>query len=154
MNGYTHIADKLIKITGSVSPTSCVESVIIDLLKTDDINSAVDLAKKVNPGTHFASVFAREILTLETEVIMDDSFIAMKKIAGEQISEEEADTILKRYISPNGKNKAYFKSVPKEILKASSRKTMIEFFQSVLDDKAVGAIDYARICWTYLREKL
>ncbi len=154
MGKYDRIVKKLIKSLNSDRPTFNVENVIIDLLKADDIYGAMDIAKKINPGPQFASAFANELLIVDTEFIMDDSFIVMKKIAGEAITAVEADIMLKRYAGPDGKNQHRARSAPKEILQASSKETMIRFFECAIGDQTVGNLDYVRTFWPYLKEKI
>ncbi|MCK9578207.1 hypothetical protein M0R01_01780 [bacterium] len=154
MSKYERIVKRLIENVSSVSPTSNVENVIIDLLEVNDICGAVDIAKKINPGPQFASAFANELLTVDAEFIKDDSFIAMKKIAGEDIIEEEADIVLGKYTGPGGKNHLCFRSVPEVILQTSSKEAMIRFFEFILEDKTVGNMDCVRTFWPYLKEKI
>lgn len=154
MGKYDRTVKRLIKTINGVAPACYVENVIIDLLKTDDIYGAVEIAKKINPGLQFASAFANELLTADTEFIMDESFIVMKKIAKENITESEADIMLRRYIGPDGKNQARARSAPKEILQASSRETMMHFFECTIEDQTVCNIDYARKFWPYLKGKI
>ena len=154
MGKYDRIVKRLIETINDVAPACYVENVIIDLLKADDIYGAVDIAKKINPGSQFASAFANELLIVDNEFVMDDSFIVMKKIAGDEITEKEADIMLRRYMGPDGKNQSRARSAPKEILQASSKETMIRFFECAIEDQTVGNIEYARTFWPYLKEKI
>lgn len=129
----------------------CVEQIIVKLLIADDLAGAVSLAKKIKPSTSFASAFARELLNSGADI---ESFLSLKIVAEERVTEEEADIIIMRYIGPNGKNKSYARSIPKEILEVASKKVMVMFFQSIMEDRSAGNMDYARIFWPYLKDKI
>ncbi len=140
------------KLNQSVSSVSSVEQVIIDLLKADKLTSAISIAKDIHPSRAFASAFASGIRRLDDYFV--ENFIEMKAIAEEDITEEEADAIIREYTGPNGKKCACLRSVPKQILRASSKGVMIRFFKSVLEDKAVGSIEYAKEYWPFLEQKI
>jgi len=153
MGKYDRMIKRLIKSINDTAPSCHVENIIIDLLKADDIYGAVDIAEKINPGPQFASAFANELLTAKEE-IMDNSFVLMKKIAGEDITEEEADIMFKRYVGPDGKNQSRPWSAPKEILRASSKETMICFFDCTIADQKAFNINRVITFWSYLKEKI
>lgn len=143
----------LIKNLSQIHPSaSSVEQVIISLLKVDKIASAISIAKDIHPSRAFASIFASGIRILDDCSVKD--FIEMKAIAEEDITEEEADAILREYTGPDGKNHSYCRSVPKEILQVSSKEAMKRFFQWTLEDKTVGGIEYAKEYWSFLEQKI
>jgi hypothetical protein len=155
MYKYDPIIEELVKNTRSETQTSNVESVIIDLLRTDDFAGAIELAKKIHPSQEFASAFANGILFYEEDNInRDNAFIEIKKITGENIYPNEADIILRKYTGPDGKYYPYYRNVKMEILSAASRDALIDFFGSVLEDKSLGVVDYAKKYWQYLEEKI
>ncbi|MCK9393409.1 MAG: hypothetical protein WCX30_03020 [Candidatus Paceibacterota bacterium] len=147
-----YIISKLLKVkqeSPTSSPTSSVENIIIELIRSDDTSAAVALAKKIRPSSTFAVIFAEELLAREDY----SYFLEIQGISGKPITIEQADTVLMSYVG-DGKNSKFLRSVPNEILEGSSRAVMMLFFEFALQDKGVGSFDYAKIFWGYLKKKI
>lgn len=154
MDKYRYLEEKLVESIERGSKTSGVEETIVGLIAAEDVYSAIKIALKVKPSPKFASVFAKVLLNLIAEDnVYEENFIEMKKIAQEMITEEEADFILELYTGPEGKHYNYHRCIRYETLKAASKKAIVNFFGSVLDDNS-NYIRTARLFWPYVKEKI